>query len=350
MYQGIIDLRSDTVTRPTTAMRDAIAAAEVGDDVFGDDPTVRALEERSAKLFGKEAGLFVPSGTMGNQLSIRCLTRPGDEVLLDRESHIFNYEAASAAALTGVQLHPLEVPGGFFGAEDVEARVRPSDYHFPQTRLVCVENTHNRRGGTVFPIEKLRGVRDAARRHGLKVHMDGARVFNASAASGVALTGYGAVADSIQFCFSKGLGAPIGSMIVGDAEFIRSARWERKRYGGGMRQVGILAAAALYALDHNVERLAEDHANARDLAEAIDGAGGLGIAFPVETNIVIVDLRRTKLAVPAFLAALQTRKILGVPFGRGLVRLVTHLDVTSEDVQIAAAAVKEIAERGAHAA
>lgn len=348
MYKGIIDLRSDTVTRPTPAMRDAIAAAEVGDDVFGDDPTVRALEERAAGLFGKCAGLFVPSGTMGNQLSVRCQTRPGDEVLLDRESHIFNYEAASAAALTGVQLHPID--GGFFGSAEIEARVRPSDYHFPSTRLVCVENTHNRRGGAVYPFAKLQEIRETSRRLGLAVHMDGARVFNASVASGVLLSSYGDVADSVQFCFSKGLGAPIGSMIVGETDFIRTARWERKRYGGGMRQVGILAAACLHALDHHVDRLAEDHANARVLAEGADGAGGLRVAFPVETNIVVLDLARTTLTAPAFLAALQRRGILAVPFGPGLVRFVTHLDVSGEDVRTAIAAMRGIAERGPDAA
>jgi threonine aldolase len=341
MYKGIIDLRSDTVTRPTPAMREAIAAAEVGDDVFGDDPTVRELEERSARLFGKEAGLFVPSGTMGNQLSIRCHTRPGDEVLVDRESHIFNYEAASAAALAGVQLHPVDAPAGFFGGADIEARVRPSDYHFPSTRLVCIENTHNRRGGALYPFEKLQEIREVADRLGLRVHLDGARIMNASIAARIEPPRYGRIADSIQFCFSKGLGAPIGSMIVGDADFIRTARWERKRYGGGMRQVGILAAACLHALDHHVDRLAEDHANARALAEAVDGAGGISLAFAVETNIVVLDLRKTKIAAPAFLVTLKQRNVLAVPFGPGLVRMVTHLDVTAADVAAAAVAVRE---------
>jgi threonine aldolase len=342
MYKGTIDLRSDTVTRPTPAMREAIAAAEVGDDVFGDDPTVHALEERCAGLFGKEAALFVPSGTMGNQLSIRCHTRPGDEVLLDRESHIFNYEAASASALAGVQLHPVITARGFLSPDDVESRVRPDDEHAPRTSLVCLENTHNRGGGAVYPFEMLVSVSETARRLGLRIHLDGARIWNASAATGIELARYGGIADSVQFCFSKGLGAPVGSMIAGRARFVAALRRERKRYGGGMRQVGILAAACLHALDHHVGRLVEDHANARALADGLDGAGGARVASPVETNIILLDLRGSRMTVPAFLEALRERRILAVGFGPGVVRMVTHLDVSREDIGTVVSEAKRI--------
>src|SRR5512139_2042145 len=263
-----IDLRSDTVTRPTPAMREAIAHAEVGDDVYGEDPTVAALQQRAAALLGKEAALFVPSGTMANQVSIRALTRHGDVVLAGDGAHILRYESGAPAAISGVQVKTIG-SGGLFDADDVAAAIHPLEHHFAPTTLVACENTHNAAGGRVFPYAQLRRVADAARDRGLRMHLDGARLFNAVTATGVPAATWAEPFDTVSFCLSKGLGAPAGSLVCASAEIIDRVHRFRKMLGGGMRQAGILAAAGLYALTHHVERLAEDHVNARRLADGL---------------------------------------------------------------------------------
>jgi threonine aldolase len=326
-----IDLRSDTVTRPDAGMRRAMAEAEVGDDVFGDDPTVNALQVRLAALLGKEAALFTPSGTMANQLALRCHVQPGDEVLLDRTCHMVNYESGAGAALSGVQFRTFDSPPGGFGAEQLRPLLRGPQYWLPHTSLVEMENTHNGRGGEIFRLERQREVRTWADAAGLRVHLDGARLWNAHVASGIPLHDYAACADTVSVCFSKGLGAPIGSALAGDAETIRRAHRFRKMWGGGMRQVGILAAAALYALDHNLPKLAEDHEKAQLLARAVSRTRGLAMARPAETNILIIevtDVHDTPLAV---VDELKQKGVLAAVWDERCLRLVTHLDVSLED-------------------
>ena len=285
-----VDLRSDTVTKPTEAMRRAIAAAVVGDDVYGDDPTVQELERRVSALAGMEAAVFVPSGTMGNQLAVHSHTRPGDEVLLEAQSHIFINEQGGIAALSGCLAHPIAGERGAIDPQAVAALVRdPADDHVARVSLLCLENTHNRCGGAILPLETLRALAAAARARGLKVHLDGARLWNASVATGVPVPTWAACVDSLMMCFSKGLGAPVGSILVGPAELIRRARRTRKVWGGGMRQVGVLAAACLHALDHHVARLSEDHARARRLAAGARALPGVRVEEP-ETNIVMIEL------------------------------------------------------------
>jgi len=314
-------------------MRAAIAAAEVGDDVFGDDPTVHALEERVASLLGKEAALFVPSGTQGNLVALASITLPGDEVVLDRQCHIFNYEVASAASIAGLQLNALDGDRGVITASDVEPHIRAENLHCPTTRVVAIENTHNRAGGRVYPLEEMRRIRALCDERGLSVHLDGARLANAHVASGVSMSDYAACADTVSMCFSKGLGAPVGSAVASRAEVIGRARRVRKRLGGGMRQAGILAAAALYALDHNIDRLADDHRNAWRLAEFIENTPWLSLTHPVETNIVVFAVDPTAYTVDGLLGSLRDAGVLAVPFGDGLVRMVTHLDVSSEQIE-----------------
>jgi threonine aldolase len=340
-----VDLRSDTVTRPTPGMREAIASAVVGDDVFDDDPTVHALQERMAALLGKERALFVPSGTMGNQLAIRSLAAPGDEVLLERESHIFNYEAGAAAALSGVQLRPLPGLGGALLAEQVEGAVRRPDVHAPPTRLLCLENTHNRAGGAVVARELLAATARAARARGLFVHLDGARLWNAAVATGEPPAAWAEPFDTVMMCFSKGLGAPVGSILAGDAAVIGRAHRARKMFGGGMRQAGILAAACLFALDHHVARLADDHRRARRLAEAASGVAGLA-ADPsaTATNIVLIEVREPAWDAESVVARLAERGVRVVPFGTRTVRAVTHLDIDDAAIERAAAALAGLAE------
>jgi threonine aldolase len=317
-------------------MRQAIASAEVGDDVFGDDPTVIELERRVASLFGTEAALFVPSGTMGNQVALAALTRPGDEVILDRQCHVFNYEVAAAPALSGVQMNPLDGHAGVITAEQIAPHIRPLDLHNPVTRVIAVENTHNRAGGRVFPFEEMLRIKALAEMHGLKVHLDGARLCNAVVASGISHKDYVACADTVSMCFSKGLGAPVGSIVGGSEAVLKKARKKRKQFGGGMRQAGILAAAALYALDHHVERLKVDHENAHRLGEVIDLKDGIDLVYPVETNIVIFRVDEGLITAKSMLKKLKEQSILAVPFGPGLVRMVTHLDVTRDDIEYVA--------------
>jgi threonine aldolase len=326
---GLVDLRSDTVTRPTAAMRRAMAEAEVGDDVYGEDPTVNALEERVADLMGAEAALFVPSGTMGNQIGLRLVCEPGQEVLCDADAHIVTYEMGAAAALFGISTRTVVSQGpGRLDVDALVAQVRPKDdWHLTATAAVAVENTHNRGGGIVQPLDELKRLWDWSREAGVAVHLDGARLFNAAVASGTALSVYGGLADTASVCLSKGLGAPVGSVLVASAERIAAGRLWRKRLGGGMRQAGVLAAAGLYALEHHVERLAEDHAHARLLAERL----GQDPAR-VETNMVVVD----GVPAPAVAEAARAEGVLVGQAGPRRLRLVTHLDVDRAGVERAA--------------
>ena len=328
-----VDLRSDTVTRPTPEMRAAIAKAVVGDDVFGDDPTVKELETLAAELTGKEAGLFVPSGSMGNEVAILAHTRRGDEAIIEFDSHIYNYETAGPAVLSGVQLAPIKTDLGIFSVSDIDEAIRPDDVHEPVTRLVCLENTHNRKGGIVFPLDRMRDIREFTLKRELRLHLDGARIFNAAVASGIDARDYCATCDSVMFCLSKGLGAPIGSMLVGDTEFIRLAHRYRKLLGGGMRQAGIIAAAGVYALRHNIERLAEDHVRARRLAEALSQIDTIRLDLEtVQSNIIVVDVSESGFTVDECILLLEQRGVLVVPFGRTTIRAVTHLDIDDDDV------------------
>lgn len=335
-----IDLRSDTVTRPTPEMREAMARAEVGDDVFGEDPTVQRLEEAGAELAGKEAALFVASGTMGNQVAVLTHTSRGSEVILDDEAHIYYYEVGAPAVLSGAQLRPV---AGLHGPEAVsllKAAVRGRDIHFPEPALVCLENTHNRMGGTVMDAETMRALYETARELGLAVHLDGARIGNAAVALGCRISDLTRWCDSVMFCLSKGLGAPVGSLLAGSREFIARARKYRKMLGGGMRQAGILAAAGLIALG-SVDRLAEDHANARLLADSLAGVGGIVIdRARVQTNIVLADVSGTGMTAAEYIAFLRERNVLAVPFGPTLVRFVTHRDVSRADVEQAAQVIR----------
>jgi threonine aldolase len=328
-----VDLRSDTVTRPTPEMRRAIAEAVVGDDVFKDDPTVQELERLAAEITGTEAGLYVPSGTMGNEVAILTHTQRGDEAIVDFDSHIYNYETAGPAVLSGVQLAPIRTDNRMLRAAEIEEAIRPDDEHLPITRLICLENTHNRKGGMVYSIEEMRRIRDLAGKRGLRVHLDGARIFNASAASDIDVKEYCSLCDSTMFCLSKGLGAPIGSMLVGGSEFIGRARRNRKLLGGGMRQVGILAAAGIYGLRHNVGRLPEDHRRARQFAEGLSRIDRIDIDLDtVQTNIVVIDVEKSGLTVDETILLLEKNGVLVVPFGRTTIRAVAHLDIDDEDV------------------
>jgi threonine aldolase len=338
---AVIDLRSDTVSKPSDAMRHAMASAEVGDDVFGDDPTVRALEERAAGLLGKEAALFVPSGTMGNLLSVMTHTRPGDEILLGDQSHIFQYELGGAARIANVLTRPLaNHEDGSIDPAAIAAAIRQENLHSPGTTLLCLENTHNRCGGAALPLTVMDEMTAVARERKVAVHLDGARVFNAAAALGVPAARIARDCDSVSFCLSKGLGCPVGSVLCGPGEFIERARRNRKLLGGGMRQVGILAAAGLYALDHNITRLSDDHANARVLADGLRKLAPFRPNDPA-TNIVVVDIVQGRLA--GWLAELEQQGVLGVAFGPQRMRLVTHINITREDVDEALARIASIA-------
>lgn len=339
----LIDLRSDTVTKPTAAMREAMARAEVGDDVFGDDPTVKALESQTAELLGKEAALFVPSGTMANQLAIRSHTEPGDEILVEANAHIYYYEGGGPAALSGVMCRCINGQRGIFTGADVEAALRPADPHFPRTRLVCLENTHNRGGGKIWSIGQVQEVAAAARKHGLQLHLDGARLWNASVAAGIPERDYAAYFDTVSVCFSKGLGAPVGSALAGPKAFIERARRFRKMFGGGMRQAGIIAAGALFALANHRARLAEDHANAKALASGLAAVNGLEAApAEVETNMVRFRVR----ALPAqqLVDRLRAQGVLLLAVGPDTIRAVTSLMVSSDDIRAAVAVVSRALE------
>lgn len=328
---SIIDLRSDTVTRPTPAMRSAMYTAEVGDDVYGEDRLVNELQQRVAEMLGKEAGLYVPSGTMSNQLAIRSQTQPGDEVICEYNSHIFNYEGGGPALLSGVQLHTLLGDHGILSPEQIVEAIRPTDHHYAQTRLIALENTHNRAGGVVYPLSVIESVATLAKDKQLRMHMDGARLMNAVISSGIDPSAYAEPFDTVSVCLSKGLGAPVGSVLVGDEATIDAAHRFRKLFGGGMRQIGILAAAGLYALDHNIERLAEDHHRAKTLARTCLELGYLenDIAW-TQTNIVLLSFPKGNTAEMELVFKQAGLLVSVVSDTR--IRLVTHLDFNDEQL------------------
>ncbi|MDQ7065198.1 MAG: low-specificity L-threonine aldolase [candidate division KSB1 bacterium] len=337
----MIDLRSDTVTRPDAAMRRAMAEAEVGDDVFGEDPTVNLLQMKVAELLGKEAALFVPSGTMGNQICMNVHTEPGDEIICEAGSHVLNFESGSMAFLAGAQPRPIIGRRGVFTVEQVREAMRAPAYYLPRTRLIVIENTHNLAGGTIFPLDEIRRIADFARSHDLRMHLDGARLWNASVATGISLNEYSRHFDSVSVCLSKGLGAPVGSVIAGSKEFIQKAHRLRKQLGGGMRQVGILAAAGIYAIEHNLARLEEDHRKARRFAEIVAGARGIRLDMEtVQTNIVVMDIEGKATALE-LLERLAAKGVLLVPMGAKKLRAVTHLDVSMQEVETAAQIVRQ---------
>ncbi|RME86517.1 MAG: low-specificity L-threonine aldolase [Planctomycetota bacterium] len=327
----VSDFRSDTVTRPCEDMRKAMASAEVGDDVFGDDPTVQKLEKMSAQLFEKEAALFLPSGTMANQIACFCHTQPGDEVILEAFSHIYNFEVAALAVISRVQARPLESERGILSPEKVEKSIRPQNLHVPRTSLLCVENTHNMHGGRVIPFENLQRLYKITREHEMALHLDGARIFNASYASGIPVSQYASLADSVSFCLSKGLGAPVGSILVSTKEFIQRARKIRKMLGGGMRQAGVLAACGIVALEKR-ELLIRDHERAKKLGAGLASLSSFHVVQPVETNIVMVDLD-SNLPASKVVEAFQKEGIWIVAVSPYRIRLVTHRDVDDQDVE-----------------
>ena len=329
---NIIDLRSDTVTKPTPEMREAMYRAEVGDDVYGEDPTITELEALGARMTGKEAGLFVTSGTMGNQVAVMTHTRRGDEIICDSEAHIFYSEVAGLAVLSGVQARTIPAVKGILSAETIEAAIRTEDIHQPSTSLICLENTHNRAGGTCYPLETLAAVRKVADRRKIPVHIDGARLFNAAVALGVQVDKITQYADTVQFCLSKGLCAPVGTIITGRSDFIARARKYRKMLGGGMRQAGILAAAGIVGLTSMVDRLSEDHENARQLAEELASAGFSIDLSTVQTNIVMVDVSRMGVKAADFAAKLKKAGVLASVFGEYRIRMVTHHGITSVEI------------------
>lgn len=342
MPDTLIDLRSDTVTRPTPAMREAVARAEVGDDVFREDPTVIRLEERVAELLGKEAALYVPSGTMSNQICVRVHTQPGDEMLCEATCHIYNNEAGGPAVLSGVTSRCIEGDYGILDVTQLDGKVRPANDHQVRTRIVCLENTHNRGGGRVYPIEKVEAISRWARGAGLIMHLDGARLWNAIVASGIAAATWASHFDSVSVCFSKGLGAPIGSALAGPKDFVTKARRVRKLLGGGMRQAGVAAAAALYALEHHVERLAEDHRNAQVIARAVADTPGLRLDPPdVETNLIWVEVDPDLGTARDVATALKQRGVLVHAVGPHTFRACTHLDVSAAQAARAAEVIRQ---------
>lgn len=341
MAHRVVDLRSDTVTRPTPAMREAIARAEVGDDALGDDPTVARLEARVAELLDKQTALFFPSGIMANETALLLLARTGTEVVVEATSHFMDWELGAPAALAGVQLRPAAAPDSILTGDLVEAAIRPASRLQIRTSAISLENTHNAAGGRILPIESMRGVKRVAERYRLPVHLDGARLWNASAATGIAEADFAACADTVMVTLSKGLGCPVGSLLAGEADLIERGRVVRRRLGGAMRQVGMLAAAGLYALDHHRDRLVEDHQRAHSLAGLAAGIPGLRVIEP-ETNIVMFEIERANLDAEAIVRALDTHDVRMVEFTRRRVRAVTHLDVDDEDIATAARTLRAV--------
>ena len=341
MPERFIDLRSDTVTRPTPGMRAAIEAAEVGDDVFGEDPTVNRLQERVAALLGKEAALYVPSGTMSNQICIKTHTQPGDELLCEARCHIYNFEAGGPAVLSGVTCRTIEGDHGILELSQLEDKIRAQNDHLVRTRVVSLENTHNRGGGRIFPLEKIQAISEWAHKNGLVMHLDGARLWNAVVATGVAAALWARHFDSVSVCFSKGLGAPIGSALAGMKEFIAKARRVRKLFGGGMRQGGMAAAGALYAIEHHIDRLAQDHRHAQVLAQAVADTPGLRLDPPeVETNIVFIEVERDFATAREVAATLKQHGILIQVVAAQTLRACLHLDVTAAQAEQAAETIR----------
>lgn len=338
----IIDLRSDTITKPSQEMRKAMYDAEVGDDVYKEDPTANELEKYAAELLGKEAALFVASGVMGNQICLNVLTQPGDEVICEKDAHIFQYESGSPAALSGIQLSLVDGTNGVFTPEQVEPLIRPeSAYYMARTKVIEVENTHNRAGGTINPIGNIKALSELAKKYNLYFHLDGARIWNASVETGISPADYAKHFDSVSCCLSKGLGAPIGSIIAGTKDFIKEAYRVRKAWGGGMRQVGVLAAAGLFAMKNNIPRLKEDHIKAKVLAEALSKISGLTIQKElVQTNIVMFI--PSKMSVENFLAKAKDAGVLLGTGKVGVIRAVTHMDVSTEEIDQATKVIEKI--------
>lgn len=333
MADSIIDLRSDTVTRPTKEMREAMAIAEVGDDVYGEDPTINRLQERAAAIFGKEAAIFVPSGTMGNQIAVHLHTSPGQEVIVEKQGHIFNYELAAMAAISGTLARPVAAPSGILSWDLIRPALAPKIYYRAPTGLITLENTHNMGGGTVYTTEEISDICSKAHDLGLPVHLDGARIFNAAIALGTSVAALSRPCDSVMFCLSKGLAAPVGSMLVGSANFVEEARRVRKMLGGGMRQAGVLAAAGLIALEKMPARLVEDHANAKLLAELLSEIPALDVhPDRVQTNIVVVGVGRTGHDSSAVVQLLKKNGVLAGTVDESTLRLLTHLNVTRDQM------------------
>jgi len=337
-----IDLRSDTVTKPTDEMREAMARAEVGDDVYGDDPTAIRLQQRAAEMFGKEAALFVPSGTMGNQIAVRLHTQPGQEVIIEERSHMFNLEMAGMAVISGALAHPIQCPDGIMDWNSIEAAIRPSSSHFAQTGLIAIENTQNLAGGSVMSFESMQEITDRAHRKGLPVHLDGARIFNAAIVLKRDVAEIASLFDSVMFCLSKGLGAPVGSMLAGSRDFIERAVPVRRMLGGGMRQVGVLAAAGLVALEKMTARLHEDHANAQLLARGLAEIQGIKIdPERVQTNIIVFDVGESGQTPSVLVTELKRLGVLANAINSREVRMVTHKDVSRGDCEEALGMIRQ---------
>lgn len=338
--EAIIDLRSDTVTKPTFGMLQAMMGAEVGDDVLGEDPTVSALEKKAAEMFGMEAGLFCPSGTMTNQIAIKLHTQPGTEVICDQKSHIYNYEGGGIAFNSGASVRLLQGPRGVLSPEMVEQNINPDDIHFPPTALVSLENTVNKGGGSIYTLSQIEAISRVCKKHQLPLHLDGARVFNALVKTGEDATVYGKYFDTVSVCLSKGLGVPVGSVLVGSKEQMKKGRRIRKVFGGGMRQAGYLAAAGLYALENNIERLKEDHARAEKIGALLAEMPYVAHVEPVDTNIVLFSLKG--MSREDFLARLADQQIKAITFGADGIRMVTHLDFTDEMLERLLKVLKEL--------
>ncbi len=327
----MIDLRSDTVTRPTPGMLEAMMSADVGDDVFGDDPTVNELQSKVSALFGMDGALYCPSGTMTNQIAMRVLTKPQDEVVCHKHSHVYLYEGGGMMSNSMLSPKLLDGDRGRVTADQIEESINPDDFHFPRTALVVLENTMNKGGGSIYDLQEIKLIRKVCDKNQLKLHLDGARFFNALTETAENPTQYGKLFDSISLCFSKGLGAPVGSVLIGSKEIITEARRVRKAFGGAMRQSGYLAAACIYALEHQVERLKVDHQLAKSVGSALENLSFVQGVMPVDTNIVIAKLDKAH-SESWFLDELKKRDVLAVPFGKNLVRFVTHLDFTEDDL------------------
>jgi threonine aldolase len=343
---SVIDLRSDTVTQPTPAMRQAMANAEVGDDVIDIDPTVQRLEQRTAELLGHEAALFMPSGSMSNQIALRVHCQPGDEFLCEAGCHIYNYEQGAFAQLSGLVAHALTGEYGILQLDQLRDCIRPDNEHMVRTRLITLENTHNRGAGKIQPYDTVVAICDWAKTHGLRTHLDGARLFNAVVASGISAATWAQHFDSVSVCFSKGLGAPVGSALVGSRTIVQAARRHRKLFGGGMRQAGIIAAGALYALDHHIDRLHEDHRLARILAEKIRNAPGISLTpAQIDTNMVIFHIDPRLGTAAEFNTELAKRGVQMLPFSRQQIRAVTHLDVNEAQIETAGEIIQQVAKQ-----
>lgn len=337
------DFRSDTVTHPTEAMLNAILKAKVGDDVFGEDPTVNELQNQVAEYFGKEAALYMPSGSMSNQIAIKASTNPGDEIIVEEDAHIFNYETAAPAFISNVQVKTIKGINGVLPIDELPKHIRPNVYYMPRTRLISIENTHNRCGGTIYPIDEIEKLYNFTREQNILLHLDGARLWNAIVETGISGKRYGEYFDSISVCFSKGLGAPVGSALIGSKEFITRSRKWRKVLGGGMRQAGVIAAAALYAFNNNIDRLKEDHRKARDFAHAISDLPKVSVDLDsVQTNMVFVNILKTGLSTQAVVEQLKSNNILVSVGTYETIRIIMHLDINDEDVKQAISVFRKL--------